>query len=801
MPSLAGVTRVFRFLGRAAPVTLVFLTAAVCAVVAFNIKWTIVVGPVTAYIAVLGSAGAWYSRRWPPSSPRSSPVELLRPTLSPPAQLPPLPLFVGRGEALEHALAVLRTERRRTRRRPRIVLVTGHPGIGKTAFAVRLAHAVAGECSGGSLFARISDDSVLPGSTGDEPLTYIDEFISGLKFARGTDVVGRPTLRELTERKKVLFVVDDVRDESQLEPLLNVAPGCIVIATSRSNLARIPWTLEERLGPLTETEAVDLLTVMLGADGVDRVAERSGTADEVVRAAGKYPLAVRMAGIALANAPYSSLSSALERIYRLQPREVIEPSDGLDVSYALLADEERTAIDVIGALEGRILAPWMLAALMDATGAIYDDESALRILDALVRVRFLERFSTDSAGVPLFRVHDLIMDYAQRRAARLGPDHVAACRQSLDQTRSSRRHGGLERSVVQGALDAMGRGEFDKALRLARESVSLGRENRDPTIEATGLITLAEIQAELGGTRQAEELVHAAQGVNGGEPSAQALRCTGKIDRRLRRLDQAVDVLQQAVHVAITARDDYETVHALRELAVVHAESGRPTQGREALGRAAEIARSHGDDGDGLLPGLLWAFGRVYRRAGNFDEALDALAEADRIARQTGSRLWGAWICYENGRTRLERGAAAEASDDASTAFRLFMGMRHEYGAAYCESLLGEVMLASGQESTDAARILDHALTTFQGCGDPWIEAETALITASVRVDQGLRREAARLLELAAARFEDLGDHEHAAAVRSQHTTKFWTHRRDSEHALIGHRRGRSAEPPRGTGR
>ena len=790
-----------RFLGRAAPVTVVFLAATVCAVVAFNVEWTFVVGPVAAYIAVLACAGVWYSRGWRPSSRRSSPAEVLRPTFNPPAQLPPLPLFVGRGDALEHALAVLRAERRHTRRRPRIVLVTGHPGIGKTAFAIRLAHAVAGECPDGSLFARIGNDAALPGSPDDEPLTYINEFISDLKFARETDVVGQATLRELTEGKRVLFVVDDVRNESQLEPLLDVTPGCIVIATSRSRLARITWTLEEQLGPLTETEAVDLLTVMLGADGVDRVAERSGTADEVVRAAGKYPLAVRMAGIALANAPYSSLSSALERIYRLQPREVVEPSDGLDVSYALLADEERAAIDVIGALEGRILAPWMLAALMNATGAIYDDESAQRILDALVRVRFLERFSTDGAGVPLFRVHDLIMDYAQRRAGRLGPDHVAACRQSLDQARSSRRHGGLERSIVQGALAAMGRGEFDKALRLARESVSLGRENRDPAIEATGLITLAEIQAELGGTRQAEELVRAAQGVKVAEPSAQALRCTGKIDRRLRILDQAVDVLRQAVRSAIAAHDDYETVHALRELAVVHSEASRPAQGREALGRAAEIARSQGDDGDGLLPGLFWALGRVHRRAGDFDKALDALSEADRIAQRTGNRLWRAWICYENGRTRLEHGAAAEASADASAAFRLFMGMRHEYGAAYCESLLGEAMVAGGQDPADAARILEHALTTFQRCGDPWIEAETARITASVRADQGLRREAARLLELAAARFEDLGDHEHAAAARSQHAMKSWVHRRGSVHALIDHRRGRSTEPPRRTGR
>ncbi|MBR7827936.1 tetratricopeptide repeat protein [Actinospica sp. MGRD01-02] len=669
--------------------------------------------------------------------------------------------------------------------------MTGHPGIGKTAFAVRLAHAVASACPDGSLFSRVGRATVLPGSTEDEQPEYVQALISALREAHAVDPGGHASLGELTQGKRLLFLIDDVSDESDLEPLLDVSPGCIVIVTSRSRLARLAWTHEVELGPLTDTEAVDLLTVMLGADGVDQVAESSGAPEEVVRAAGRFPLAVRMAGIALANGPFASLSSALERINEFQPRPAVEPSDGLDVGYALLADEERTAIDVIGTLDGQILAPWTLAALLDATAraSTYDDESAQRILDALVRVRFLERFSTDGASVPLFRVHDLIMVYARRRAERLGPDHVAACQRSLELSRLARSDLGLERSVVHDALDAMGSGDFDRALRLARESVALGRENRNPAVETIGLVTLAEIQIELGGTRQAKELVQAAGRVEIEGPSPQALRCIGKIDRRLRKLDQAAAELREAVQCAKAVHDDHETVHALRELAVVYSEADRPDQAREATAQATEIARSLGDAGDRLLAGVLWALGRIHRRAGDFTKALDALLDADVVAQQTGARLWQAWIRYETGRTRLAQGAADQALTDGAAALRLFTGMRHEYGAAYCETLLGEAMIDSSQEPTEAARILEHALTTYQRCGDPWIEAETARIAAAVRIIQGRHAEAARLLETAAAAFDDVGDHGRAEAVRRQHLANPWA-RRGGVRALLGRRRG-----------
>jgi tetratricopeptide (TPR) repeat protein len=749
------------FLRRTAPVTLSLVAAAACAFAVFGVPVADVIGPVVAYFVVLAGVAAWIGRG-EHRTYRALGPEADSPTLPPPAQLPPLPLFVGRKDALDSAVAALREARGPTRG-ARIVLVTGQPGIGKTAFAIRLAHEIAPDHPDGSLYARADDQ------TADQPSAYAASFASALARVHGGTPDDSAPLRTRTQGRRVLFVLDDVTDASELDALRDLGTGCTVIVTSRSLTNLTEATLAIALGPFTVHDAVDLLTLQLGEGGVERVADSHGAADEIVKAAGLYPLAVRMAAVGLANAPYWSLTSALERLHQLQREEGSAPLDGLDVGYGLLADDERRAVDVIGALDsGRVLAPWMLAALLSAVGASGQDELVARILDSLVRARFLEQFSTDTAGVPLFRVHDQIMIYARRRAERLGEPHLAACRRALAEARSSRSDLGLEHRVIESGLEAMSSGEFDKALRLARDGVSLGRENRDPAVEAAGLVALAEIHAELGATRQAEELIGAAHSVLGGSLSAHALRCTGKIERRLRRLAHAELVLRQAVRSALDTRDLDQAAHAERELAVVLAESGRTGEGFDAARRATRIARSLGQEGAGLLPGALWAQARALIRAGQCAPALERLSEAGSIARGNTSPLWQAWIAYETGRAHLANGDALAGAAAAARASRLFTGMRHEYGAAYCEVLLGECVLADGNQAADAARALESALNTFQRCGDPWIEAETARLLASVRARQGRRPEAAWLYGQSIQAFEQLGDGARATAVRRQ---------------------------------
>ncbi|HWG23391.1 AAA family ATPase [Actinospica sp.] len=147
-----------------------------------------------------------------------------------PKELPPrLPVFIGHGEAVT---TVIRRFSELRRGRMPILVVRGTPGVGKTAFANHVAHAVAEEFPDGQLFAR-------PHPTTAHANSVLRHFARALSAAvpDGEDM---PTLvgayRTLMSDRKVLLVFDDVRDGDELRQLLPDAPGCVVIRTSRDGL-------------------------------------------------------------------------------------------------------------------------------------------------------------------------------------------------------------------------------------------------------------------------------------------------------------------------------------------------------------------------------------------------------------------------------------------------------------------------------------------------------------------------------------------------------------------------------------
>ncbi|RIQ18883.1 AfsR/SARP family transcriptional regulator [Jiangella rhizosphaerae] len=187
-----------------------------------------------------------------------------------PRQLPADVAFVGRSEALaalDDAFGIADPDGSRTA----LVAVTGQGGSGKTALVVHWAHRRQAAFPDGQLFV---DMRGFAARRPLEPLTALGEVLSGLgvpadQVPAGLDA--RAALyRTLLADRRMLVVLDNVRDSEQVRPLLPGAGGQVLV-TSRNALRGLSAREGARriaVDRLPADEAVALLTDRLHRHGL-----------------------------------------------------------------------------------------------------------------------------------------------------------------------------------------------------------------------------------------------------------------------------------------------------------------------------------------------------------------------------------------------------------------------------------------------------------------------------------------------------------------------------------------------------
>ncbi|MFF0247020.1 BTAD domain-containing putative transcriptional regulator [Streptosporangium sandarakinum] len=206
--------------------------------------------------------------------PASTPVTPAGPSGPPgvvPRQLPAPPArFTGRRAELGQLSRAL-DESGRPGGTVVISSIGGIAGIGKTWLALRWAHENIDRFPDGQLFADLRGfDPIEPPLS---PATAVRGFLEAL----GVDPGGIPTdpdaqvglYRSLVAGRRMLIVLDDVRDADQATPLLPGSPTCTVVVTSRHQLAGMTAANDTRpvsLDVLDDAEAHRLLLNRLGAD-------------------------------------------------------------------------------------------------------------------------------------------------------------------------------------------------------------------------------------------------------------------------------------------------------------------------------------------------------------------------------------------------------------------------------------------------------------------------------------------------------------------------------------------------------
>ncbi|WP_232236396.1 BTAD domain-containing putative transcriptional regulator [Nocardia sp. BMG51109] len=197
---------------------------------------------------------------------------------------------------------------RRADSRP--VLVTGGPGVGKSALAVRTAHRVRPAFPDGCLYADLRATNALPANPG----TILTRFLRALGTPPGAipaDLDARAeSYRSRVAGRRILIVLDDAADEEQLRLLLPGGRGSVALVTSRTSLS-IAGVCRHTVGELSVANSVDMLCRIMGRA---RVLGERDAVEELAGYCAGLPSALRIVASRMTSRPHRTFRQLNARL-------------------------------------------------------------------------------------------------------------------------------------------------------------------------------------------------------------------------------------------------------------------------------------------------------------------------------------------------------------------------------------------------------------------------------------------------------------------------------------------------------
>ncbi|RJQ77126.1 hypothetical protein D5S17_16730 [Pseudonocardiaceae bacterium YIM PH 21723] len=609
-----------------------------------------------------------------------------------PGELPPALLdFVGHDTLIRNVANTLTDDG--SARRGSVVL-SGAPGIGKSALAVHVAHLVRDRFPHGQLYANLRGFGIGSSLT---PTRVLGRFVQSLGVPPRhvpTDIEDLTSLyRTLLAERSVLVVLDDATGPEQVRPLLPSGPRCAAIITSRNEMRGLAARQGARLLPLDVLSAEQALHLFENILGVDRVRAEPDAAHELARLCAYLPLALRIVAANLAVRPEYSLTRCVTDLTTPDRLEVltVEGDDEagvratFDQSYAVLPPTAQDVFRLLSLVPGPDFTVEVAAAL---TGT--DTGKAAVILNQLTAASLVH-----SHDASRFRLHDLLRLYANERCEQHDPDETrtAARDRLLDfyvqntysasvvlypsdlrlprpaselqvpqlefpDHATARQWYTVESANLVAAIRDAGRYLLPAAWQIAealRPYAILGKDTADIlSAYEVGLSTAlhhgnrhaaafmhdgfaivhwgrAEHHSAFQHWTQ-ELAAHRDTGLRDGE--ARALISLGVVFEETGRLTDAADCSHQALAIAVESGHSYQQAHVLINLSYVYLQLGRVAEAGELCARALTLSRSGGFTHFEAV--TLSLIGQVLLYQGSIQEATGYFTEARELTSNIG---------------------------------------------------------------------------------------------------------------------------------------------------------------------
>jgi DNA-binding SARP family transcriptional activator/tetratricopeptide (TPR) repeat protein len=621
-----------------------------------------------------------------------------------PAQLPlEAPGFTGRGNEIAQLDEIL-AEASPQPRSVVISAVSGTAGVGKTALAVHWAHRVADRFPDGQLYANLRGFD--PAGSVESPAEVVRGFLEALDVPPARVPISLQAqvglYRSLLAGRRVLIVLDNVRDADQVRPLLPGAPGCLVVVTSRNQLSSLvanegaaPMTLDL----LSPTEARQMLVRRLGKD---RVAAEPEAVDEIITGCARLPLALAIVAARAATHPGFPLTGLAEELRDVQAGLDAFHGEGpaTDIravfswSYHALSAEAARLFRLLGLHPGPDVS---LPAAASLAGVSVD--RIRPVLAELARTHLVAELAPGR-----YTFHDLLRAYATELARTIDThdEHHAATHRVLDHyLHAAHAAAGL----LHPHLDEVTPSPIQTAVTLESPNdhqTSLAWF----TTERPVLIAITHLAATTGFTSHAWQL---------------AWNLAEFLDRRGNWHDQVV-TQQAALDATLRVADWSGQAHTHLSLARVYGRLGRFDDAYTHLGQALDLFGGLGD-----CVGQAHAYMELsvhFERQGQREDALRRAEEGLALFREAGHQTAQAKALNAVGWHQANLGHYQQALNHCRQALALQQEAGDRRGLANTWDSLGYAHCHLGDHQ-QATICYQRAIDLWRELGDWYSEAQT----------------------------------------------------------------------------